>query len=583
MKAMETPAPRDPVPPPHPGAADASGLAQRLQAALGASYAVERPLGSGGFAVVFLVRDLELKRNLAVKVLSPDLVASKTVIERFRREAETVAQLSHPNIVPLHFIGNKDDLLYLAMACVDGGSLADRLEKEGRLPIDDACRVISEVAGALFHAHKRGVVHRDIKPQNVLIDAESGRCLVTDFGIARTADAGSLTATGMVLGTPAYLAPEQVTGEPSDHRADIFALGVMAYEMLAGRTPYEGSTPTAVMMKRLAGPPEPLTKVRPEVPQEVQDAVDGCLAVDPAERFQSAADVVRAIGGQTPTSGGHRTTQHSHVVRRRRRTWTVVSIVGVALLVGAGVLKVVGAKARDARDASSAPADSGMALIAAGEYMIGSDAGPASSRPAHRVRLAAFGIDLHEVTIGEYGAYVEAGKALAPWVGPIPPPALPVTRVLWSDATNFCGWKHKDGGRLPSEEEWEAAARGAEGRIHPWGAAFDLAAANTATARRNGPAPVGSFPRGATPEGIEDLVGNVWEWTASPMQAYPGGSALPASMQQFRVIRGGAFDSADSISTASFRGYGRPSTSPDELDRTGFRCAMSARLATRGR
>src|SRR5438552_12284293 len=134
-------------------------LAQRLQATLGENYKVERPLGAGGFAVVYLVRDLSLKRNLAVKVLSPDLITSKTVLERFRREAETVAQLSHPNIVPLHFIGQKDDLLYLAMACIDGGSVADRLEKEGPLPIVDASRIIAEVAGALAHAHKRGVVH----------------------------------------------------------------------------------------------------------------------------------------------------------------------------------------------------------------------------------------------------------------------------------------------------------------------------------------------------------------------------------------------------------------------------------------
>src|SRR5438105_7935309 len=178
-------------------------------------------------------------------------------MDRFKREAETVAQLSHPNIVPLHFIGQKDDLLYLAMACIDGGSLADRVSKEGPLPVADVARAMSEVASALAHAHKRGVIHRDIKPQNVLLDAESGRCLVTDFGIARTGES-SLTATGMLMGTPAYLAPEQVTGEPSDHRADIYSLGVMAYELLAARQPFEATTPAAVLMKRLGGPPAPI-------------------------------------------------------------------------------------------------------------------------------------------------------------------------------------------------------------------------------------------------------------------------------------------------------------------------------------
>ena len=191
---------------------------------------MERPLGAGGHAVVFLVRDLQLRRMLAVKVISPDLIASRTVVERFRREAETIAGLSHPHIVPLHFIGGKDDLLYLAMGFVDGGSLADRLQREGRLPIDDVRRLIVEVADALAYAHKRGVVHRDIKPQNVLLDADSGRALITDFGIARTQDGATLTATGMVVGTPAYVAPEQLSGEVSDHRVDIYALGVMTYE-----------------------------------------------------------------------------------------------------------------------------------------------------------------------------------------------------------------------------------------------------------------------------------------------------------------------------------------------------------------
>ena len=206
-----------------PSTDETRDLAERLQHALGDDYVVDRALGAGGFAVVFLVRDVKLKRQLAVKVLSPDAITSRSALERFRREAETVAQLSHPNIVPLHFIGQQDDLVYLTMQCVDGGSLGDRLEREGRLPIDDATRIMREVAGALAHAHKRGVIHRDIKPQNILLDAETGRALVSDFGIARTAEAGPLTGTGVIIGTPAYLRPEQLTGEGSDHRAHLRA------------------------------------------------------------------------------------------------------------------------------------------------------------------------------------------------------------------------------------------------------------------------------------------------------------------------------------------------------------------------
>jgi serine/threonine-protein kinase len=209
------------------------------------------------------------------------------MLERFRREAETVAQLSHPNIVPVHFIGERDGLLWLAMQCVDGGSIADRLVREGPIPVDDAIRITTEIASGLAHAHKRGVIHRDIKPANVLVDEESGRCLVTDFGIARTIDTAALTATGVMLGTPAYLSPEQITGEPIDHRVDIYALGVMLYEMLAGRLPFERATPTAAMMKRLGGPPDSVTMVRPDVPGQISAVIGTCLAADPAARFQN--------------------------------------------------------------------------------------------------------------------------------------------------------------------------------------------------------------------------------------------------------------------------------------------------------
>jgi DNA-binding CsgD family transcriptional regulator/tetratricopeptide (TPR) repeat protein/tRNA A-37 threonylcarbamoyl transferase component Bud32 len=278
-------------------------LGARLQTALGSDYAVEGRLGSGGFAVVFLVRDVSLKRKLAVKVLSPEVISSHAMLDRFQREAETIAQLSHPHIVPLHFAGNKDNLVYLAMQAVDGGSLSDRLAKEKRLSIGEAARVFAEVASALAHAHKRGVIHRDIKPENVLMDGETGRSLVTDFGIAQTVGSASLTATGMVMGTPKYLSPEQVTGEPVDHRTDVYALGLMAYEMLAGAAPFSGPTPTAIMMKRLGGPPEPLRNVRPEIPQGLADLVNHCLEADPAQRLSDASEITRSLSAPVAAAG----------------------------------------------------------------------------------------------------------------------------------------------------------------------------------------------------------------------------------------------------------------------------------------
>ena len=562
---------------------DTAALALKLGTALGPGYVVERTLGEGGFAVVFLVRDLALKRSLAVKVLSPDMITSNAVLDRFRREAETVAQLSHPNIVPLHFIGQQGDLLYLAMACVDGGSIADRLKREGTLPVSEAVRVACEVAAALAHAHKRGVVHRDIKPANVLVDAESGRSLVTDFGIARSADSTSLTATGMMIGTPAYLSPEQVTGEPADHRVDIFALGVMLYEMLAGHVPYDAATPSAAMMKRLAGPPPSVTTERPEVPDDVAAVISVCLASDANDRYETASDFIHALGGHSITTGG-RATRSAPVKRRKKRWWPIAAGVIAAVVIGGGAWKL--AASRSPRDnvvlaGAPRPADANVVHVAAGTYIIGDDNGPPLARPRHTVSVAAFTIDRTEVTVADYQAYVTATRAK--WHNTETDGRVPATHVPWNDAENFCAWKHPDGGRLPTEVEWEAAARGTSGRTFPWGEGFAGARANTASFGRTGPVPVGSFPSGATPDGLQDMVGNVWEWTSSTLTAYPGGPALPDSMKNYRVSRGGAYDTIDSLATTTLRGRLRYDTPGEALKNTGFRCVLSREAGQGGR
>lgn len=554
---------------------DSDELPRRLQAALGSGFAVERLLGSGGFASVFLVRDLTLKRALAVKVLSPDMITSKTVLERFRREAETIAQLQHPHIVPLYALGQQDEMVYLAMAFVDGGSLADRLARDPALSVAEVVRIMREVASALAHAHKRGVVHRDIKPGNVLIDAESGRCLVTDFGIARTAEGGSLTATGMMLGTPAYMAPEQVTGEPSDHRVDLFALGVMAYELLAGRLPFDAPTPSAALMRRLAGPPEPIATVRADVGPELSAVIDRCLASDPAARYASGEALVRdleALGDAVPRNSATRAARVG-----------ALAVLG-AIVMGGAIWWMMPARAPSAAATTPPPAgDSTLVAMPAGEYRIGNDADAASlAYPEHRVTVAPFLIERTEVTIGAYRAYVDATNANAPWTAAQrDSTSLPVTRVSWGDAANYCAWRYRPDGRLPTEFEWEAAARGPNARAYPWGSVAEPGRANVGSLR-NGPVPVGSFPSGRTPEGVHDLIGNVWEWTSSPLGSYPGRRApLPDSLARYRVIRGGAFDSPEGSATPWVRGYQLPSTPPAMLNRTGFRCARAV-LAARG-
>jgi formylglycine-generating enzyme required for sulfatase activity len=220
-----------------------------------------------------------------------------------------------------------------------------------------------------------------------------------------------------------------------------------------------------------------------------------------------------------------------------------------------------------------------MVLIPAGTYTIGSNTGPTPSRPAHSVALGAFGIDAHEVTVGEYEPFVQTGRTPAPWGDSARPDGnLPVTGVTWGEAASYCAWRHPDGGRLPREEEWEAAARGADGRMYPWGDTWDPNAANTGS-RRKGPTIVGSYPRGRSPSGLEDLIGNVWEWTSSPYKSSYADTTR--SSGGLYVIRGAGYNSYDNIATAVTRSAAQSAAARSSLEATGFRCAMPARTSSR--
>ena len=270
-------------------------LYDRLVAAVGDHYLVEAELGRGGMAVVYRALDLRLNRRVAIKVLPPELAFNPSVRSRFMREAQMAAQLAHPNIVPIYAVDERDreGLVYFVMALVDGESLASRLRREGALRLEETRVIVADVADALDYAHRHGVVHRDIKPDNILLDRRTGRPQVTDFGIARAAaEESRLTVTGASVGTPAYMSPEQAMGDRDvDGRSDIYSLGIVAYQMLAGEAPFKAINTPAMLMKQVSEAPPPLKARRHDVPDSLAAAVERALAKRPDDRWQSAADM----------------------------------------------------------------------------------------------------------------------------------------------------------------------------------------------------------------------------------------------------------------------------------------------------
>ncbi len=275
-----------------------------VERVLSASYALDREVGRGGMGIVYGAKDKRLKRTVAIKILPPELSFRSEIRTRFLREAETAAQLNHPHIVPIYSVDEAEGLVYFVMACVDGDNLGKRIHERGPLPIDDARRILAEVADALAYAHARGVVHRDVKPDNILFD-EDGHALVTDFGIATARFHGRLTNTGRAMGTPHYMSPEQAMGKMVDGRSDVYALGVVLYEVLAGAPPFDGPDAYSVGYKHVHEAPVPLEEVDSRIPAAIARVVMRCLLKSPAERYATAAELAEALIAAISAMGSH--------------------------------------------------------------------------------------------------------------------------------------------------------------------------------------------------------------------------------------------------------------------------------------
>ncbi|HMJ59520.1 MAG TPA: serine/threonine-protein kinase, partial [Gemmatimonadales bacterium] len=266
-----------------------------FQSAVAGRYSLERELGRGGMGVVYLAREVRLDRPVAIKLLPPSKTVDPKLRERFLKEARTAARLSHPNIIPIYAVEEVGEFVFFAMAFVDGETLTERVRRRGPLTPSEAARVLREVAWALAHAHAQGVIHRDVKSDNIMLETETGRAVVTDFGIAGVvAGAGALTA-GEVVGTPEFMSPEQALGTGVNARSDLYSLGIVGYFVLSGRLPFEAGRATEVLAKQVTEPPPRVAEATSGVPRRLAQAIDRCLAKDPAERPEGTAALAEEL------------------------------------------------------------------------------------------------------------------------------------------------------------------------------------------------------------------------------------------------------------------------------------------------
>lgn len=508
-------------------------------------------LGRGGMGAVYRALDPKIGREVALKVILAGEAAgfdnAGEMRERFRREARAAGILSHPNIVTVHEFGETDSQLYIVMELVRGPGLDKVLEERGVLDLAFAADVIRQAGAALDYAHANGIVHRDVKPANIMI-GENGIVKVADFGIAKVSAEPTVTKTGLALGSPVYMSPEQMRNTGLDGRADQFSLAAVAYEMLTGTKPFLADTLPAILQRILFVDPPAAHTLNSQLPESVSQALSRALSKDPASRFPTCAEFAAALVATAPPPSP----PPAPVTRRS----VLMPVLFGAVAAGAGGVGLWTYLKSRQRNGTTKQKDSGgskgpaappegMVLVTGGEALLGQD--------RHTVTVASFYIDRTEVTNRAYAEFCRAtGK-------PVPAeeasaPGLPVVNVSFDDAQAFARWAGK---RLPTAAEWETAARGLDGRSLPWGDQMIDNAANlprsAEQARAAMPTPADSYPAGRSPCGAVNLLGNVWEWVDAEMPPPP--QAEFAAYQKafdelsppltpdepFRQARGGSF------------------------------------------
>lgn len=619
------------------------------------NYEVVSQFGEGGMGELYLGRHTRLAREVVIKTIRTEDFSPRQIEhlrDRLEREAYIQSQLDHPNIVRVYDFIAVGETTCIVMEFVPGRDLRKMITREtGPIAAPRAINLFKQVLAAIDYAHHfvyldksgerhQGIIHRDLKPANILVTPDDV-VKVTDFGIVKVRGVKGGTQMGFNPGTPEYMSPEQARGRELDQRSDIYSLGIVFYEMLTGRVPFEddgtGTSDYEIRRGHIELPVPPLSTFYPGVSPELEKIVLKSLEKNPDDRYQTARQFLEAIEefertGMAQLSGrlpGARQTivQEGRGMARAKPSPsssahlqdTVITdpnqpatpypggyqgyssipadgltsegvkpmapevkskrplLIGGALAIVAGL--IIGYWLLTRPGTSTRPggktgvtAPQGMISIPGGEFKMGRDDGNEYERPAHLVKVEPFYIDRNEVTNEQYAQFVRQTRRNPPshWRDgqyEFGEANLPVVNVSWNDAHDYCDWAGK---RLPSEEEWEFAARGRDNRLYPYGNEWNPRFSNARETGNDKPQAVGSYPDGLSPFGIADMAGNVAEWTGAEYAPYPGSPAKPDPGN--RVIRGGGFKVMAKEQTATDRFFDRPAVTYDFV---GFRCAKN--------
>ena len=643
-------------------------------------FEIIEEVGKGGFGIVYKALDKVLDRQIALKVLHPELLVNPNFILRFKQEAQLSARLDHPNILPVYDFGEFEGRYYIVMAYMPDGSLKDLLRKEGRLDKQRSLKIFEQICDGMSYAHKRKIVHRDIKPANILFD-EEGNARISDMGFAKlihTDSSASMSTSGRMVGTPSYMAPEIWRGKPASSATDVYSLACVLVEMLNGQPLFGGESTPEIMMKHFA----PLS-LPEDLPENWKPVLEAALEKNQEERIQTVGEFIEQIKAvelslkkageveakisektnakeEKQTSGKSESEQSTEIVegnpnkvedtletkhsksgfsedpyKEKKKSVHLESkerkgkpglkagvIAGIALLsiiLGVIIYQIVKRNspstapviaevpvtltatntavkptktATPSSTATKTPAPTateavlrigstrirpmdGMeqVYVPAGDFIMGSDDSDAYSdeKPVRTIYLDAYWIDKYEVTNGQYKKCVDANACSG--VGAYGTEKYPVRGVEWKEAETYCKWANGGKEGLPTEAQWEKAARGTEGWKYPWGNADPNS--SLAVFYTNSPQAVGSKPDGASPYGAMDMAGNVWEWVYDLYGTYDANETKnPQGLLTGtdRVVRGGSWGNSHGYFRTAYRNYYYPA---NRIPNLGFRCVSS--------